>query len=361
MSSVTPGRAPARRAIPVVAAAGEQNPPVDGLVLAVAVALAFDVTNGFHDAANSVAALVATRAATPGQAVVLASVFHVLGPLLAGTAVAGTIGNLVDVDPSAMVAVVAAGITGALIWNLVTWWFGIPSSSSHALVGGLVGAALVEGGASAVVWGGLDGIYPVGVLGVLMALAVSPVLGFTAGLIGSAAGRRVLRRARREMVRPVKRGEWVTAATLAFSHGTNDAQKTMGLITALLVAEGRLDSFAVPLWVKLAAGLSLTFGTALGGWRIARTLGRGIYRIRPLDGLVSQGASSVVILSAAAVGGPVSTTHVVASSVVGVGANRGRHHVRWAVVQEMLAAWVITMPAGAAFAVLALPFWRWLS
>ncbi|MBK9180904.1 MAG: inorganic phosphate transporter [Acidimicrobiales bacterium] len=351
----------ATAAIPAGPAVGEQNPPVDGLVLAVAVALAFDVTNGFHDAANSIAALVATRAATPGQAVVLASVFHVLGPLLAGTAVADTIGGLVDVDASAMVAVVAAGITGALMWNLVTWWLGLPSSSSHALVGGLVGAALVDGGVGAVVWGGMDGIHPVGVLGVLLALAVSPVLGFAAGLVGSAAGRRALRRARRRAERPVKQGEWVTAATLAFSHGANDAQKTMGLITAMLIAAGRLDSFTVPLWVKLTAGLSLTFGTALGGWRIARTLGRGIYRIRPLDGLVSQGASSAVILSAAAVGAPVSTTHVVASSVVGVGANRGRRHVRWAVVQEMLAAWVVTMPAGATVAALALPFWRWLS
>ncbi len=331
------------------------------LVLAIAVALAFDVTNGFHDAANAIAALVATRAARPGQAVVLVCVFHVLGPLLAGTAVANTVGGIVTVAPSLVVPVVGAALTGALAWNLLTWWRGLPSSSSHGLVGGLVGAALAEAGVDAVNWGGFDGVYPVGVVGVLVVLALAPVAGFGVGFVlqrGAAFG---LRRARREIERPLRRGEWGTAAALAFSHGTNDAQKTMGVITLLLVAEGELSHFVVPLWVKLAAGLALTLGTSLGGWRIARTIGQGIYRLHPLDGLVSQGGSAGVILGAAAIGAPVSTSQVVASSVVGLGAEQRWRHVRWAVVGEMVLAWLVTIPVSALLAAGALPLWRWLA
>jgi PiT family inorganic phosphate transporter len=335
---------------------------VDLLIVAVvALALVFDVTNGLHDSANAVAALVATRAARPGQALAWVSIFHVLGPLLAGTAVANTIGGVVQVGPSDVVPVVGAALTGAVVWNLVTWRVGLPSSSSHALVGGLVGAAVVASGTGAVRWGGLDGVRPTGVGGVLISLAVSPVLGFGAGWLLIRWGRRALRRARREVVQPIRRAEWVTASALAFSHGANDAQKTMGMITLVLVADGRLTSFAVPLWVKLAAAAALTFGTALGGWSIVRTVGSGIYRLRPLDGLASQSGSATVILASAAVGGPVSTTHVVASSVVGVGAAQHRQHVRWAVVREMGLAWLITMPAAGLAAALVLPMWTWLT
>ena len=329
-----------------------------GLVLAVGVALAFDVTNGFHDSANAVAALVATRAARPGSAVGLAATFHVLGPLLAGTAVADTVGGIVQLPHDDVVAAVGAALTGALCWNIITWWRGLPSSSSHALVGGLVGAGVLAGGLDAINWGGLEGFRPVGVFGVLIALAVSPLVGFSGAFVVDKVALRSLRRARRRVNTSIRHGEWGTAAALAFSHGANDAQKTMGVITLLLVATGHLATFAVPLWVKLAAATSLTIGTAFGGWRIVRTIGRGIYRLRPLDGFVSQASSAAVILSAAAVGGPVSTTHVVASSVVGLGAAQRRHHVRWAVVSEMGLAWLITLPAAAALAALALPLWR---
>ena len=334
--------------------------PVRGLVLAIGVALAFDLTNGFHDSANAVAALVATRAARPASAVVLVSIFHVLGPLLAGTAVAGTVGGIVELNGHSAVAAVGAALTGALAWNLLTWWRGLPSSSSHALVGGLTGASVVEAGGHAVRWGGFDGIRPTGVVGVLVALGISPLLGFGVGLLGARAARRAMRRAPRRALQGVLRGEWVTASALAFSHGANDAQKTMGVITLLLVADGRLDAFTVPLWVKLAAAASLTVGTSLGGWRIVRTVGSGIYRMRPLDGLVSQGGSAAVILGAAAIGAPVSTTHVVASSVVGVGAGQRWRHVRWAVVREMGLGWLVTLPACAALGAMAVPLWRWL-
>jgi PiT family inorganic phosphate transporter len=328
------------------------------LLLAIAVALAFDVTNGFHDSANAVAALVATRAARPLSAVTLAAVFHVLGPLLAGTAVANTVAGIVLLPHSEVLAAVGASLTGALCWNLITWWRGLPSSSSHALVGGLVGAGIIAGGTEAINWGGLDGFRPVGVFGVLLALAISPVLGFMGALIVDRLAIRGLRRARSSVNSAIRRSEWGTAAALAFSHGANDAQKTMGVITLLLLATGHLAVFAVPLWVKLAAATSLTIGTSLGGWRIVRTIGSGIYRLRPLDGLVSQGSSAAVILSSAAVGGPVSTTHVVASSVVGIGASQRRRHVRWGIVSEMGLAWLITLPASAMLAVVAYPFWR---
>jgi PiT family inorganic phosphate transporter len=328
------------------------------LALAIGVALVFDVTNGFHDSANAIAALVATRAARPLQAVALAAVFHVAGPLLAGTAVADTVGGIVLLPRGDVLAAVGAAVTGALCWNLITWWRGLPSSSSHALVGGLVGAGVLSGGGHAIRWGGLDGIRPVGVLGVLATLAISPVLGFTGALVLDRIAVRALRRARRSVNSVIRRSEWGTAAALAFSHGANDAQKTMGVITLLLVATGHLPVFAVPLWVKLAAAASLTVGTSLGGWRIVHTIGSGIYRLRPLDGLVTQASSAAVILSAAAVGGPVSTTHVVASSVVGIGASQRRHHVRWAVVSEMGLAWLTTLPAAALLAAAALPLWR---
>lgn len=328
-----------------------------GIVLVVVLALAFDLSNGFHDASNAIAAPVATGAMRPGQAVTVSAVFNLLGPILVGTAVADTVGGILAVDPALMVGVLACALVAALGWNLATWWWGLPSSSSHALVGAMVGAGLVTAGTGAVVWGGFDGLRPSGVAGVLVALAISPLLGAGVGWLGEVLARRALRRARRGVEHRIRRGEWVTAAALAFSHGANDAQKTMGLITAALLAVGAISTFAVPLWVKVACATALTVGSALGGWRIVRTLGRGIYRLRPLDGLVSQASSAGVIGGAALLGAPVSTTHVVASSVVGVGAARRRRHVRWPVVQEILAAWLVTMPACALAA--GLLAWAW--
>ena len=323
-----------------------------GLAAAVGLALAFAVTNGLHDASNSIATLVATRAATPGQAIVLASVFNLLGPFVVGAAVADTIGGIVTVDSSVYTQVIAAGLAAAVTWNLVTWRWGLPSSSGHALVGGLVGAALLEGGTAAVNWGGFDGLHPEGVLGTLVSLAISPLLGALAAFLLIRGIRRAGRRATRRWRGPVNGGQWLSSAALAFSHGANDAQKSVGVIAALLFAAGETDTFSEPAWAVLACSLALTFGTALGGWRIIRTVGRRIYRLKVLDGLTIQTASSSVILGASLVGAPTSTSQVVASSVVGIGGGRRRwHHVHWAIVRHIGAAWVVTMPVTAAIAI----------
>ncbi|MEU7788911.1 inorganic phosphate transporter [Amycolatopsis sp. NPDC049159] len=327
------------------------------LAVAVAITLVFDFTNGFHDSANSVAALVATRAATPGAALLLAAACHVAGPLLAGTTVADTVGGVVRLPAADVLPAVGAAVTAGIAWNLLTWWRGLPSSSSHALVGGLVGAS----GFAGVRWGGVDGLHVTGVLGVLAGLALSPLLGAGLGAAADRVARRALRRARRRVDVAIRRAEWVTAGALAFSHGANDAQKSMGVITLLLVATGHLGAFAVPLWVKLAAASALTLGTASGGWRVVKTVGRGIYRMRPVDGLATQGGSAAVILAAAGVGAPVSTTHVVAASVVGAGASRHARHVRWSVVGEICSAWLVTLPACAVLGAAALPLWRWFA
>ncbi|MFN0154426.1 MAG: anion permease [Gaiella sp.] len=333
-----------------------------GLAVAVALAFAFALTNGFHDASNAIATLVATRAARPIQAIVLATVFNMLGPLLVGAAVANTIAKIADVPDDQMVGVVGSGLVGATAWNLLTWWRGLPSSSGHALVGGLVGAALLEGGMDAVNWGGFDGWHPVGVLGTLVALAVSPAIGALGAFLALRVLRRALRRASAHVRAPVNAGQWVTSAALAFSHGANDAQKAVGVIAALLLASGRTDTLTSPTWATVGCAATLTVGTALGGWKIVKTIGQRIFRLRPLDGLSSQTSSAAVILAASFLGAPVSTTHIVASSVVGIGGGRRRwRHVHWAIVKDMAIAWLTTIPASAAIAGVTYALWRWVA
>jgi PiT family inorganic phosphate transporter len=319
------------------------------VALALTFALAF--TNGFHDAANAIATLVATRGATPRQAIALSAVFNVLGALLVGTAVADTVAGIVDVPPPDAVAVIGSAALAAVAWNVLTWRLGLPSSSGHALLGGLAGAALAGAGAEGVNWDGLTGV--------IVALAVSPLAGLVLGFAVVHVAQRVLRRATRAVERPIRGAEWAMSAALSFAHGANDGQKAMGLVAALLLATGHLDAFGVPLWVKLASAIALTIGTALGGWRIVRTIGRGIIHLSPLDGFASQSGSSAVILAASYAGAPVSTTHVVASSIVGAGVGRRRwRHVHWQVVRSIGLAWVTTLPATAALAALTLPVWR---
>jgi PiT family inorganic phosphate transporter len=333
-----------------------------GLTVAVALAIGFAVTNGLHDASNAIATLVATRAARPGQAIALATVFNLLGPLLMGAAVADTIGGIVTVPPSVSTEVIGCGLAAAVTWNLVTWRLGLPSSSGHALVGGLVGAALVQGGLDAVLWGGIESWRPVGVFGTLIVLAVSPVLGGLGALAVIRTLRRLARRATRAWRGSVRAGEWAMSSALAFSHGANDAQKAVGVVAALLLANGEIDSLSAPTWATLACAAALTVGTALGGWRIIRTVGRRIYRLQPSEGLASQTASAGVILGASLIGGPTSTSQVVASSVVGVGWGRRRlHHVNWLVVRQIALAWLVTIPITAALAALALELWRGLT
>ena len=334
-----------------------------GVVLAILVALAFALTNGFHDAANAIATLVATRVARPLQAVVLAAVFNLIGPFVIGSAVANTVAKIIDVPPGQAVAVIGAGLTGAVIWNLVTWSRGIPSSSSHALVGGLVGAGLLAAGIDAIDWGPVSDGHLAGVLGILLILAVAPVLAAVAAFLVEKLALRLLRRATVRASAPIRTAQWFTSAWLAFSHGSNDAQKTVGIIAAVLVAAGIIPTVGeVPPWVILAASSMLTLGTAFGGWNIVKTIGRRIYPIREVDGLVSQGTSAALILTASVIGAPVSTTQVVSSSIVGIGVGRGRYrHVGWEVVREILVAWVTTIPAAAIIAALALPLWRFIA
>lgn len=333
------------------------------LVLATGLALAFAFTNGFHDAANAIATLVATRAARPLPAILMASAANLLGPFLLGAAVADTVAKVVVVDPTLLVQVVGAGLTGAVAWNLFTWWRGIPSSSSHALVGGLVGAALVAEGVTAVTWGPVTDGHLGGVLGILVGILLATVLGFGAAWLLERLALRLARRASARAEGPVRASQWLTSAWLAFSHGANDAQKAVGVIGAMLVAGGHASSASeTGAGVIVACSVALTLGTALGGWRIVKTIGTRIFPLRSVDGLVSQASSAGVIFSASVAGLPVSTSQVVASSVVGIGAGRRRwRHVGWGVVREIGLAWLTTMPAAAILAVLALPLWRALA
>jgi PiT family inorganic phosphate transporter len=333
-----------------------------GLVVAVVLALAFAFTNGFHDAANSIATLVATRAAAPGRALVLAVSCIFFGPFLVGAGVANTIAGIVDVEPGEAVAVVSTGLVAALVWNVATWYRGLPSSSSHALVGGLSGAALAEAGWHAVNWGGFDGWRPVGVGGVLVGLAVAPLLGALAAHAVLTLLRRGLRRATRRFELPILDVQWIASGLLAASQGANDVQKSVGVVAAVLLADGVTDSLSAPFLATVGVALAMASGTALGGWRIVRTIGRRIYDLRALDSLSSQAGSAGVILAASIAGAPVSSTHVVASSVVGVGVGRRRFsRIRWAVVTEMAVAWLTTIPATVALGAAFLGFWRLIS
>nr|WP_248281919.1 inorganic phosphate transporter [Parazoarcus communis] len=315
--------------------------------------MVFDYTNGFHDAANVVATVIASRAMSPAQAVALVAVFEFLGPLLGGTAVANTIGgfiNLGDVPVVLSLGVLVAGLLGAICWNLLTWWWGIPSSSSHALVGGLVGAVVLAVGVDHVQWGfgELAQGRLTGVTKVLLALVLSPVLGFVVGYLLHRLLSLIFRAARPVLNRYLRLAQYVTTAGLAFSHGANDAQKSMGILTLVLVLGGFIPKFEVPFWVMLACAMAMTAGILSGGWRIVRTLGFAVYKVRPLHALDSQLTSAAVIFSASLAGAPVSTSHVVASSIMGIGASERPRSVRWGKAGEIAATWLITLPASAA-------------
>ncbi len=326
---------------------------------ALGMAFAFAVTNGFHDAANAIATLVATRAARPIQAVVLASALTLLGPLVLGAAVAETVAGVISVPRPSLVPVVGAALSGAVGWNLLTWALGLPSSSSHALVGGLAGAALAEAGPGAVRWTGDGGL---GFAGVLVGLAISPLFGAAAAALLELRLRPRLARASARIGPAVQRAQWVSSALLALAHGANDAQKTVGLVAVLAFASGAGSSRHPPAWAAPAVAVALALGTALGGWSIARTIGRRILRLRPLDALANQGGSAVVIVLASLLGAPVSTSQVVASSVVGAGIGKRRtRRIRWRVVRGIALAWVTTVPAAGLVAAASLPVWRWLA
>ncbi len=322
------------------------------MVLAIAVillALLFDFSNGFHDAANVVATIITTRALSPKRALVIAAVCEFIGPFLFGTAVAQTIGkNIIDVsafDPTALhisAALIIAALIGAIMWNLITWFFGFPSSSSHALIGGMVGAVLVAYGSGKILWGG--------VLYVVASLVISPLLGLIFGMLFLKITFRIFRNATPKVNYFFNRMQIPSSIALALSHGANDAQKSMGLITLSLVVLGFSPTFRIPLWVVASCSAAIALGTASGGWRIIKTMGSKIYRLRSVHAFCAQTASATVILGAALVGGPVSTTHVVSSSIMGVGAGQRMSAVRWGVAKNIILAWFITIPASALMA-----------
>jgi PiT family inorganic phosphate transporter len=305
----------------------------------IAAALIFDFLNGFHDSSNVVATVISSRAMPPRTVLIMAAVAHFTAPFLFGVAVANTVGKGV-IEPSAISPVVVlGGVVASIVWNLFTWWLGIPSSSSHALIGGLLGSGILANGFEIVKLGGLSKV--------LISLFIAPPLGLLGGFIIMRILLFLVRNASPRISTTFKRSQILTALALAMSHGTNDAQKTMGVITMGLVAAGLQKTFHVPLWVIAASAGSIALGTVLGGWRLIRTLGGRIYKIRPIHGFTSQATSAIVIFAAALLGGPVSTTQVVGSAIMGTGAAERLSKVRWQVGREMLVTWLLTIPATA--------------
>ncbi len=310
------------------------------LLTVLGLALAFDYINGFHDTANAIATSVSTRALKPQYAIVMSAIANFAGAFT-GTAVANTVGTGLISSQVESQTVVAAALLGAIVWNLVTWRLGIPSSSSHALIGGLLGAAAAAAGTGAWNVGGIVGK-------VLIPLVSSPVAGFLIGLGLMVVIFNVFRRARpRVMNDTFRRLQVVSAAFMAFSHGSNDAQKTMGVMTLALVTAGVLPQFKVPLPVIVAAASAISLGTAAGGWRIIRTMGTRVVKLDPVHGFAAETTAASVIVVASHFGMPVSTTHVISSAILGVGSSDRFNSVRWSVARGIGIAWVLTIPAAA--------------
>jgi len=310
----------------------------------VALALAFDFVNGFHDAANSIATIVSTRVLKPHWAVVWAAFFNFVAFLFFGLHVAGTIGKGI-VEPTAItLPVVTAGLLAAVVWNLVTWFGGIPSSSSHALVGGFAGAALVHGGPSALLSAGL--------IKIVIFIFVAPLLGFAIGFAFMVATYWSCRHSTPRRVSGLfKKLQLVSAAAYSLGHGGNDAQKTMGIILAVLIASGTAAPTAeVPFWVVIACHTAMGLGTMAGGWRIVKTMGQKIADLQPVHGFAAESAGALCLYGATYLGIPVSTTHTITGSILGVGATHGVKAVRWGVAGRVVWAWILTIPAAAAIA-----------
>ena len=313
------------------------------LVVVVIVALGFDFTNGFHDTANAVATSISTRALSPRLAVAVAAVANLAGAFVT-TAVAKTVGKGIIDTGLANEKTVLAALIGAIVWNLLTWWLGLPSSSSHALIGGLVGAALVQSGSKGVQWNGLA--HKV----VLPALA-SPAIGFAAAFLLLLLIYWVFQWLTPGVAnRGFRLGQLASGTWVAFTHGANDAQKTMGVIALALYSEGRIHEFYIPTWVKIAAGVAIAAGTYSGGWRIMRTLGQRVYQMEPAGGFAAQLTAGAVIYGSTRYGYPLSTTHVISGAVLGTGATKRLSAVRWGVAGNMVFAWILTIPAAAAVA-----------
>lgn len=317
-----------------------------GIILLIILALFFDFLNGFHDAANSIATVVATRVLSPNLAVIWAASFSFMAFLVFGLHVAGTIGKGI-IQPGVMdTHIIFATLVGACLWNLITWWFGLPTSSSHALMGGLVGSAIVKGGFNAVI--------PSGLIKILAFIVVSPLLGM---FLGTTLGVIVYRIFKNSTPRNVdsffRKGQLMSAAAYSLGHGGNDAQKTMGIIAGLLFSQGLIGpTFHVPFWVIIACQIALSSGTLMGGWRIVKTMGNKITKLRPVDGFCAETGAAISLYVASFFGIPVSTTHTITGSIVGVGSLKRLSAVKWGVAGKIVWAWIITIPAAATMAMI---------
>jgi PiT family inorganic phosphate transporter len=312
--------------------------------IVVILALVFDYINGFHDTANAIATSVSTKALSPRAAITVAATLNFAGAL-SGTAVAATIGKSIVAPELITPLVLICALIGAIFWNLFTWYFGIPSSSSHALIGGLVGAVIAAVGAQRVLWGGF--------IKILTGLLTAPVIGLIAGSLVMTLLFWIFRKASPAKTNhQFRKLQIISACMASFAHGSNDAQKSMGIITMMLVSASLLPTFEVPLWVKMACALSMAAGTAIGGWKIIRTMGGKIFRIEPINGFAADFTSSLVIYGASLLGAPVSTTHVVSSSIMGVGAAKRLKGVRWNIARQIIIAWFVTIPSSALVAIL---------
>ena len=307
------------------------------LIIVIALALIFDFLNGMRDASNIVATMISSRAFGPRTALGIAAIAEFFGPFLFGVVVAKTIGDGIVQSNVLTLNVIASALIGAILWNLITWYFGIPGSSSHALIGGMVGAVIAGAGMAAIKFGGLNIV--------LIALFAFPLIGFLSGFLMTRLIYFLVRGASPRVNEWFKRGQWLTALVMAFGQGTNDAQKTMGIIALSLVIDGVLPAFQVPTWVIVVSAAAIAIGTSLGGWRLIRTLGGKFYKIRPLHSFSTQLSSASVILSASLFGVPVSASQVVSSAIIGVGSAERVSKVRWSVAGDIMMAWLITIPA----------------
>jgi inorganic phosphate transporter, PiT family len=312
------------------------------LIIVLALAVIFGILNGMRDAANIVATMISSRAFGARTALGIAAIAEFLGPFLLGVVVAKSIGDDIVQSTTLSLSVMSAALAGAILWNLITWFFGIPASSSHALIGGMIGAVVSGVGLTAIKWDGLSKV--------LIALFASPLVGFLFGFIITRIIYFLVRGATPSINEFFKRSQLVTAVVLAVSHGANDAQKTMGIISLSLVIGGVLPTFQVPFWVIVASAAAIALGTSLGGWRLIRTLGGRFYKIRPLHGFSTQLTSGLVMLTASIFGAPVSISQVVSSAIIGVGSSERMSKVRWRVAGDILTAWLITIPASALLA-----------
>jgi PiT family inorganic phosphate transporter len=309
------------------------------LLISIALALAFAFLNGVHDSSNVVATMISSRAFSPRVALGTTALANFAGPFVFGVAVADTIGNEIVSSHAINTTVILAALLSAILWDLATWYLGFPSSSSHALVGGILGAVVLGAGWSAIELEGLEKV--------LIALFSSPVIGFLMGFILLRVVLALSWRASPRVNLFFKQSQIVTGIALALSHGTNDSQKTMGVMALALVTAGYLKVFTIPIWVILVCAAMIGLGTAIGGWRLIRTLGGKIYKIRPVDGFNAQLTSASVIIGASLLGGPVSTTQVVSSAIMGTGTAQRASKVRWGVAQDIAVAWLLTIPASA--------------